>query len=164
MSSAATPNRPEPNSSLPEILSGVNTPAPERIRWKGFHFFKPPLAFPTPLTLHGSFLRRAMPDSNLSRRSRAGFAKGADAQQTQVGKVLEFAEYSFSRTKKLAADSGSTLKKQFTPNNDAEPWKGLAAGLIAGFVGTAAMTAFQVAWLKGKSELEKIESDDPSKV
>jgi uncharacterized membrane protein YagU involved in acid resistance len=78
--------------------------------------------------------------------------------------VLEFAEYSFSRTKRLAADSGSTLKRQFTPNNDAEPWKGLAAGLIAGFVGTAAMTAFQVAWLKGKSELEKIEADDPSEV
>jgi putative membrane protein len=78
--------------------------------------------------------------------------------------VLEFAEYSLSRTKKLAADSGSTLKRQFTPNRDAEPWKGLAAGLIAGFVGTAAMTAFQVAWLKGKSELEKIEADDPSKV
>jgi uncharacterized membrane protein YagU involved in acid resistance len=87
-----------------------------------------------------------------------------DRQRTKAAKVLEFAKSSVSRTADFASSSGSTLKQQFTPNTNAEPWKGLAAGLVAGFVGTAAMTAFQVAWLKGKAELQKIEADDPSDV
>lgn len=34
-------------------------------------------------------------------------------------------------------------------------WKGFVVGLAAGFAGTAAMTLFQLVWLRAKSEVEK---------
>ena len=43
---------------------------------------------------------------------------------------------------------GSTAKEKIRPNPDAELWKGVAAGMAAGLVGTLAMTGFMGLWNK----------------
>jgi putative membrane protein len=43
---------------------------------------------------------------------------------------------------------GSAAKEKIRPNPDAELWKGVAAGMAAGLVGTLAMTGFMGLWNK----------------
>lgn len=71
-------------------------------------------------------------------------------------RVIEFTQRNYSRAADFVSESASKVKEEFTPREDAVLWKGLLAGAIAGFAATAAMTAFQLGWEKGKEQLQSV--------
>src|SRR6185312_6545177 len=76
-------------------------------------------------------------------------------QQSAMDKTVHLAQRSVQRTLELVNDSGTRIKQEFTPNQDAVLWKGLLAGLAAGAVATGAMTLFQLGWSKAKTQIEQ---------
>jgi len=81
-------------------------------------------------------------------------------QQSAMDKTVHLAQRSVQRTLELVNDSGTRIKQEFTPNQDAVLWKGLLAGLAAGAVATVAMTLFQLGWSKAKAQIEQKQEKD----
>src|SRR5438270_6625990 len=81
--------------------------------------------------------------------------------QSATGKVIDFARRSDWPARRLMSDSASKIKKQFSPNRDAVPWKGMLAGLAAGFAATAAMTLFQLSWSGIQHKLQQTAAHKP---
>ena len=80
-----------------------------------------------------------------------------------TARVIEFTQRNYSRTADFVSESAAKVKEEFTPREDAVLWKGLLAGAIAGLAATAAMTAFQLGWSKGKEQLERARGEDEQK-
>jgi putative membrane protein len=76
-------------------------------------------------------------------------------RQSAMDKTVHLAQRSVQRTLGLVNDSGSRIKQEFTPNQDAVLWKGLVAGLAAGAIATGAMTLFQLGWSNAKKKIEQ---------
>jgi len=88
----------------------------------------------------------AYPESHENARSKEGgsgkrlrdISEGSSRRGVSLGRELS------QRSEKWA----SVAKEKIRPNPDAELWKGVAAGMAAGLVGTLAMTGFMGLWNK----------------
>jgi hypothetical protein len=94
---------------------------------------------------------------NFSRRSEDRRAQ----PQSTTAKVIDFARRSDSPVGAFISHSASKIKEQFSPNRDAVLWKGLLAGLGAGFAATAAMTLFQLSWSRIQHKLQQTAAHKP---
>jgi putative membrane protein len=75
-------------------------------------------------------------------------------------RVIEFTQRNYSRAADFVSESAGKVKDEFTPREDAVLWKGVLAGAVAGLAATAAMTAFQLGWSKGKERLQRLRGKD----
>jgi putative membrane protein len=96
---------------------------------------------------------------------RSTFSRRASDQeldpQSTTAKVIDFVRHSDSPVRGFISDSASKIKEQFSPNRDAVPWKGLLAGLAAGFAATVAMTLFQLSWSGIQHKLQQTAAHKP---
>jgi putative membrane protein len=93
------------------------------------------------------------------------FSRRASDQElhspSRTAKVIAFGRRSDSPAGAFISHSASKIKKQFSPNRDAVLWKGLVAGLAAGFAATAAMTLFQLSWSRIQRKLQQTAAHKP---
>jgi hypothetical protein len=96
---------------------------------------------------------------------RLTFSRRASDQELQpqsaTAKVIDFAQRSEAPARGFISDSASKIKEQFSPHRDAVLWKGLLAGLAAGFAATTAMTLFQLSWSGIEYKLQRTAAHKP---
>jgi putative membrane protein len=88
-------------------------------------------------------------------------ASDQEPHRQSAGKIIDFARHSDSPAHGFIGGTASKIKEQFSPNRDAVLWKGLLAGLGAGFAATAAMTVFQLSWSRIQHKIEQTAAHKP---